>query len=247
MMPSSNHRHYSRFIPSEEVGAVTQWKFGAVDGSDLLPPEPEPEPVALPEEPVFDEAAQLALVQQACDDAYAKGFAQGQAETALEWQRRMDDYVAQQGQELAQSLLSVSRSMESSMAGMQQQMAQDVLALACDIARQVVRQELSCNPQVLVPAVREAVSMLIAEGRPAVVRLNPADLVAVQQPLQAMTESASVQWLPDAAVPSGDCLVESGGTVVDASVSKRWERAVAALGLQSPWQDIKQEADSHGN
>ena len=108
MMPSSNHRHYSRFIPSEEVGAVTQWKFGAVDGSDLLPPEPEPEPVALPEEPVFDEAAQLALVQQACDDAYAKGFAQGQAETALEWQRRMDDYVAQQGQELAQSLLSVS-------------------------------------------------------------------------------------------------------------------------------------------
>jgi len=148
MMPSSNHRHYSRFIPSEEVGAVTQWKFGAVDGSDLLPPEPEPEPVALPEEPVFDEAAQLALVQQACDDAYAKGFAQGQAETALEWQRRMDDYVAQQGQELAQSLLSVSRSMESSMAGMQQQMAQDVLALACDIARQVVRQELSCNPHV---------------------------------------------------------------------------------------------------
>ena len=235
MMPSSNHRHYSRFIPSEEVGAVTQWKFGAVDGSDLLPPEPEPEPVALPEEPVFDEAAQLALVQQACDDAYAKGFAQGQAETALEWQRRMDDYVAQQGQELAQSLLSVSRSMESSMAGMQQQMAQDVLALACDIARQVVRQELSCNPQVLLPAVREAVSMLIA------------GLAAVQQPLQAMTESASVQWLPDAAVPSGDCLVESGGTVVDASVSKRWERAVAALGLQSPWQEAKQEADSHGN
>ncbi|MFX8485600.1 FliH/SctL family protein, partial [Acinetobacter baumannii] len=40
---------------------------------------------------------------------------------------------------------------------MQQQMAQDVLALACDIARQVVRQELSCNPQVLLPAVQEAV------------------------------------------------------------------------------------------
>ena len=89
--------------------------------------------------------------------------------------------------------------------------------------------------------------MLIAEGRPAVVRLNPADLAAVQQPLLAMTESASVQWFPDAAVPSGDCLVESGGTVVDASVSKRWERAVAALGLQSPWQEAKQEADTHGN
>lgn len=247
MMPSSNHRHYSRFIPSEEVGAVTQWKFGAVDGSDSFSSESETESPALPEQPVVDEAAQLALVQQACDDAYAQGFAQGQAETALEWQRRLDDYVAQQGQELAQSLLAVSKSMDSSMAGMQQKMAQDVLSLACDIARQVVRQELSSNPQALLPAVREAVAMLIAEGRPAVVRLNPADLAVVQQPLQAMTDGATVQWLPDAAVPQGDCLVESGGTVVDASVSTRWERAVAALGLQSPWQETEAEKDSHGD
>ena len=47
MMPSSNNqRSYSRFIPSEEVGHFTQWKFGAVDGSDLVEPV-EPEPVAV--------------------------------------------------------------------------------------------------------------------------------------------------------------------------------------------------------
>ena len=112
MMPTSNHSHraYSRFIPSEEVGDVTQWKFGAVDGSDLV--EPEPEPVAeLP--PEVDEAAQQALVQQACDDAYAEGFAQGQAQTALEWQQRMDGYVAQQGQEAAQRLQSVMQSLDA--------------------------------------------------------------------------------------------------------------------------------------
>ena len=59
MMPSSNQRSYSRFIPSEEVGDFKQWKFSAVDGSDLVEPEPEPEPVAeLPAE--LDEAAQQA-------------------------------------------------------------------------------------------------------------------------------------------------------------------------------------------
>lgn len=247
MMPSSSHRHYSRFIPSEEVGAVTQWKFGAVDGSDLLPPEPEPEPVALPEAPVIDEAAQLALVQQACDDAYAQGFSQAQAETALEWQRRMDDYVAQQGHELAQNLHAVTQSLEASLAAMQQKMAQDVLALACDIARQVVRQELKCNPQVLLPVVQEAVGMLLSEGRPAVVRMNPADIATVQEPLQALAGGAAVQWLPDAAVSPGDCLVESGGTVVDATLPKRWERAVATLGLQSPWQDAETEEGGHGH
>lgn len=247
MMPSSSHRHYTRFIPSEEVGAVTQWKFGAVDGSDLLPPEPVPEPAALPEEPVVDEAAQLALLQQACDDAYAEGFAKAQAETALEWQRRMDDYVAQQGHELAQSLHSVCQSLESALGEIQQKMAQDVLALACDIARQVVRQELSCNPQVLLPAVQEAVGMLVAEGRPAIVRLHPTDLAAVQEPLKGVAGGANVQWLPDAAVPAGDCFVESGGTVVDVSVPTRWSRAVATLGLQVPWPEPTPEEDRRGD
>ncbi len=245
MMPSSNQRYYSRFIPSEEVGAVTQWKFGAVDGSDLVEPEPEPE--ALPEVPVIDEAAQLALVQQACDDAYAQGFAQAQAETALEWQRRMDDYVAQQGQELAKSLHAVSQSLDASLAGIQQKMAQDVLALACDIAREVVRQELSCNPQVLLPVVQEAVGMLLSEGRPAVVRMNPSDLAAVQAPLTSLVGGSGVQWLPDAAIAAGDCQVESGGTVVDATLAKRWDRAVATLGLQSPWQEPSLEGGEHAD
>jgi len=235
-MPSSNQRSYSRFIPSEEVGDFTQWKFAAVDGSDLVEPEPEPEPVAeLSVE--LDEAAQQALVQQACDDAYAEGFAQGQAQTALEWQRRMDEYIARQGQEAAQRLQGVLQTLDASLIDMQQQMAQQLLELACDIARQVVRQELSVNPHVLLPVVREAVGMLVTEGRPATVRLNPVDMEAMAEPLREEVHAPGVQWMTDAAVPAGGCLVESAGTVVDGSLDKRWQRAIAALGLQSPWDD----------
>lgn len=239
MMPSSNNqRSYSRFIPSEEVGDFKQWKFSAVDGSDLV--EPTPEPVA--EIPVeVDEAelqAQQALLQQqACDDAYAEGFAQGQAQTALEWQRRMDDYIAQQGQEAAQRLQAVLQTLDASLIDMQQQMAQQLLELACDIARQVVRQELSVNPNALQPVVREAVGMLVTEGRPATVRLNPIDMEAMAQPLREDLDGPGVQWMADAAVPAGGCLVESAGTVVDGSLDKRWQRAIAALGLQSPWSE----------
>lgn len=236
MMPSSNQRSYSRFIPSEEVGDFKQWKFAAVDGSDLVEPEPEPEPVAeLPAE--LDEAAQQALVQQACDDAYAEGFAQGQAQTALEWQRRMDEYIAQQGQEAAQRMRSALQTLEASLIDMQQHMAQQVLELACDIARQVVRHELSVNPNALLPVVREAVGMLVTEGRPATVRLNPEDMEAMAQPLREEINAPGVQWMADAAVPAGGCMVESAGTVVDGSIDKRWQRAIASLGLQSPWDD----------
>jgi len=239
MMPSSNNqRSYSRFIPSEEVGDFKQWKFSAVDGSDLV--EPTPEPVA--EIPVeVDEAelqAQQALLQQqACDDAYAEGFAQGQAQTALEWQRRMDDYIAQQGQDAAQRLQAVLQTLDASLIDMQQQMAQQLLELACDIARQVVRQELSVNPNALQPVVREAVGMLVTEGRPATVRLNPIDMDAMAQPLREELDGPGVQWMADATVPVGGCLVESAGTVVDGSLDKRWQRAIAALGLQSPWSE----------
>ena len=243
-MPTSSQRSYSRFIPSEEVGNFTQWKFGAVDGSDPVEEEPEAEPEVEPAPPEVDEAALQALAQQALDDAYAEGLAQGQAETALEWQRRMDDYIAHQGSEAAQRLRGVMQTLDASLNDMQQQMAQQLLELACDIARQVVRQELSVNPNVLQPVVREAVNMLVIEGRPATVRLNPTDLETVAPPLRAELGAPGVQWMADAAVAQGDCLVESAGTVVDASLGKRWQRAVAALGLQSPWDaDDKEGGD----
>jgi len=236
MMPSSNQRSYSRFIPSEEVGDFKQWKFSAVDGSDLVEPEPEPAPeIPVEVDEAAAEQALQALQQQACDDAYAEGFAQGQAQTALEWQRRMDEYIAQQGQEAAQRVQAVLQTLDASLIDMQQQMAQQLLELACDIARQVVRQELSVNPNALQPVVREAVGMLVTEGRPAMVRLNPLDMEAMAQPLREELDGPGVQWVADAAVPAGGCLVESAGTVVDGSLDKRWQRAIAALGLESPW------------
>lgn len=236
MMPSSNQRVYARFIPSEEVGDVTHWKFGAMDGSDLVESGLDAE--AAPElPPVLDEAQQQALVQQACDEAYAKGVADGEAQATLEWQRRMDEYVAHQGQEAARTLNAVVQSLQASLTDMQQHMAQDLLQLACDIARQVLRHELSVNPNAVQPVVREAVGMLVSEGRPAVVRLNAADMETLAAPLREEFDGAAVQWMADAAVPAGGCLVESAGTVVDGSLDKRWQRAVAALGLESAWQE----------
>lgn len=240
-MPSSSHRAYARFIPSEEVGSVTQWRFGAVDRSGLT--EPVVDAIAVEEVAVeVDEAAQRALVEQACDDAYAEGFAQGQAQAALEWQRRMDEYIAHQGQEAAQRLQGVMHSLDSRLGEIQQDIAQQVLALACDIARQVVRQEISVNPHVLQPVVREALGMLVSEGRPAVIKLNPADMEVAGGALAEEAGAPDVRWVADMTVPQGGCIVESAGTVVDATVSKRWERAVAALGLETAWQEEQPDA-----
>ncbi|MCW8174023.1 FliH/SctL family protein [Verminephrobacter aporrectodeae] len=230
-MPLFSPRSYARIIPSEELGDCTQWKFGAVDGSDRVAPA-----VQIPA--AIDEAAQQALLQQACADAHAAGLAQGQEQTASEWQHRLDEYIVHQGHAAAERLQGVLQALDASLLDMQRRMAQQLLALACDIAREVLRQELSVNPEALHPVVREALGMLVAEGRPASVRLNPADMQGLTQPLRAaLATPQQVQWMADAAVPPGGCLVECAGSVVDGSVEKRWQRALAALGIESPWQE----------
>ena len=239
--PSSKSRLYARFIPSEEVGDVTQWQFGAVDGSDPVVEEPvEEDPAALE----LEEATRQAELQQAREEAFAQGEAQGRAQATLEWQQRMDAYVAGQGQEAAQRLDAVVRMLNASLDDLQQNMAQGVLELACEIARQVLRQELRSNPHALVPVVQEALGMLVADGRPATVRIHPQDHALVGGALQQEFAAATLQWVADATVPPGGCLVEQAGTVVDGSLEKRWQRAIAPLGLASAWQE-EHHGDGH--
>ena len=236
-MPSSN---YTRFIPGEELGHVTRWEFGDVHDAGTLRPlmeraqalEPEPQAPAR-----FDEAEQQALLQQAHDEGHALGLADGRAQERLAAQQQLDEYVAGQGREAAERLAQVAQSLQDSLAGMQQAMAQEVLQLACDIARQVVRREVQGNPQAMLPVVREALDMLAAESRPATVRLHPGDWAALEKPLREEFASPRIEWQADAAVPPGDCLVESAGMQIDGTLDKRWRRAIAALGLTAAWRE----------
>ena len=246
---SSKSRPYGRFIPREEVGEVTHWQFGDVGCPEVWQPLPrliaQGAPHAADAQAEMHaaraaaEAAQAIAVaqqmqwQQACAAAQVQGLEQGRAEAAAEWQQHLDDYVAGAGREAAGRLEAATQQLDASLAAMQQHMAQDVLQLACALARQVVRQELRTNPQALQPVVAEALDMLVADGRPATVRLHPDDHAQVGAALRDAFAGKSLQWLPDADVAPGGCRVEAAGAVVDGSLEKRWQRAVAALGVGS--------------
>ena len=210
--------------------------------------EPEPQAPGISEEEVQH------LLEQARQDAFAQGqqhgleqglqqgHQQGREAADSEWQQRMDDYQRNQGQDIAQRLHAALVQAQQGIKGLQQQMAPELLQLACDIARQVVRQELRCNPQALLPVVREALDMLGAETKPATVRLNPDDWAHLETHLRAAMPNPKVEWLADGSVPQGGCRVEgnNGGALIDGSLERRWQRAVAALGLVSTWYDSPQ-------
>lgn len=245
--------------------AVVKWRFGAVDapGGTFKPmqtaafiPAGSPQfngfsppiahqPQVLPEvdvveqepaEPAFDEEQLQQLLEQAREEGHAKGLAEGKAQAQQQWQQRMDDHISGEGRESVRRVNSVLQSLEENFKQMQSATAQELLNLACDIARQVVRQELRSQPQALLPVIREALDMLVEESRPVTLRLNPADFEVLDEPLRSEHGTHSrIQWVGDASIAAGDVKVESGGAEIDGSLEKRWRRAVAALGLVSTW------------
>jgi flagellar assembly protein FliH len=220
-------RNYTRFVPGEEIGAAEPWNFGAVDTASLL---------LAAQAKVREEASDQVKLDALRQEGYAEGFVQGQAQTRLEAQRQITDFIASQGQEAAQNFTQLFASVQAQQADSEQVMARGVLELACELARQVVRQELSVNPEALRPVIREALGLLAIENKSAVVRLNPADLVVLEEAVRAEFANLSLTLLADATLTRGGCVVESAGTVVDGTLEKRWMRAIANLGLNMPWE-----------
>lgn len=238
--PSSNRaRHYARFIPREEIDDVAHWQFTEVDekarqrAAVLAAAEKPPEPV-------IDEA----MLQQARDEGYQLGLEQGRMEAALEGQRRLDEYITSQGTLASERLNALMASLEQRFTDAEQTVAQGVLAMACEVARQVLRRELATDPESLRPVIREALGLLAADARTAVVRLNPEDHDTFKSVPSEELGGQALKWVSDASVPVGGCLIEAAGAQVDGTLQRRWARAVANLGVDTPWSAQEEAHDA---
>lgn len=224
-------RNQARFIPGEEVATVTEWDFGAVDQASVrfaakIKAQADAEALLRDKE----------LRQSGYAEGYAAGYAQGHAQATLEGQRQINDYITHEGKQTAAQFAALFEHAKTQLAASEGVMAQGVLELACELARQVLRHELSSNPNAALPVVREALGLLAVDNKAAVVRLHPLDLDVLDEVLRQEYPSLSLTLLPDASLARGGCLVEAAGTVVDGTVEKRWLRALASLGLERPWE-----------
>ena len=212
----------SGLVPHEEIRECISWEFGDI---------------------ALNSARQLGVLEQsvqvtvAREEAYAQGLTAGRALAELEMQQEMDRFKIELQRHAAQSLDDLLQSARQGVCDVQAKMADDLLALVCDLSRQVLRRELSeTSIASMLPIVDEALEMLNADAELAVVRLHPEDFHMLQPHLPAAKEDRPLQWTADPAVPAGGCVVDSAGAHIDASVPRRWARAVGELGLSIPWQ-----------
>lgn len=227
-----NMRNYDRFIPGEEIEAVQQWNFGAIDtAAQLLAAQVKARQDK-------EAATQRATEQEhSYQQGFEQGVQQGRMQAQNEVQAQMQAFLAQQAKEAGQQLSQLFASAQVELAQAEQAMAQEVLSLACELARQIVRHELSVNTQVLMPAVSDALALLGADCKTAVVKLNPADLRRLGEQIHEDFGGVALTLRADASIQAGGCVLESAGMVVDATVPKRWQSAVASLGLDAAWED----------
>lgn len=201
-----------------------------MDGSDqvLVPVEP------VVVEPERDHAAEAALAD-ARQQAYAEGFQHGHDAGSQETRDALEATVRRSAEETAVRMGQMLHSMTDQLIASEQLIARQILELASDIARQVVRQELTVNTRHLRAVIGEALETMVEDGLPATVRMHPEDLALVKGALIETLGDNAPELVADPAISPGGCLLQSPSSTVDATIEKRWARAIGNLGLSNSW------------
>ena len=212
---------YARFIPREELSSFSAWTPDALSGGDApaatgLVPGADASPAEAAVESL--EAALQAARQSGYQDGYRDGL------VALEGFKRSF------AQQMTAQLGALLRSVDEQLGAMEEQMAEALAHAAMDLAGQVVRHELTVQPELVAGVAREAVSGVMLSARHITLRVHPDDAPLVAQGAGDELERRGARLVAPPPLSRGGCIVESDVGIVEAGIENRWRRAAAALG-----------------
>lgn len=231
----SSARQATLTVPKEQLTAWQRWEMTSF--AEELGPAPceaqaVPAPVLEPLEPALlideSELDRLRLEAQMAGEkaGYQQGYAQGQAE----------GYAAAMAavHEQAEHLRALTQALPAALRVAEREVADDLMALALDIARQVLGQALTVEPQAILAVVRE---LLQAEpalaGAPQLI-LHPDDASLIKKHLPDDLQAAGWRIRADATTNRGGCRVLASSGEQDATLETRWERVTAMLARNPP-------------
>lgn len=196
-------------VPKEQRTAYQRWELDSFDA-----PRNGGNAVILPT------AAQLErLHQQAHQEGYAAGRREGSEHAAAEALRL---------QQIAAALAEESRQFD-------QRMADELLGLSLRIARQVLQQALKLRPEAIVALVSEVLGQLPLSRQRACLILHPEDATLVRLALGERLRQSDWEIIENAEISRGGCRIEAAECEIDATLERRWQRVVSAIGVEHAW------------
>jgi len=199
----------------EELALDTSGLHAAVSHAREQAPPPPVEPSGL-------DALEVA---HALEDAFARGYEEGRQAGELAEGARLRSAVLA----ASDALGALQRESERWLGNAEANIA----ALAIAVARHVIGQQIAEDKSSMGEMVRGALAEFPID-QPLVVRVNPSDLRAITVALSEggetpVAQRAELQWMSDARIAPGGCLVEGRDRIVDGRVDTALERVYRRL------------------
>jgi flagellar assembly protein FliH len=216
---------YARFIPREELSSFAAWALGDISTSGAAnSPRRREADKAAPVDPAELAAQQLRAARQS---GYQDGYRDGLV--ALDGFKQ--SFAAQTTTQVGALVTAIGEQLDA----LQQDMAKCLAATATQLARRIVRGELTVRPECVAHVAEQAIETLLQSARHIVVRLHPDDHVLVEAGAAEAIAARGARLVADASISRGGCRIDSDIGSVDATIDERWRRAAAALGCDDGW------------
>lgn len=146
-----------------------------------------------------------------------------------------DGYQA--GLEMAKEDISMLKDAIEIFYGAKQQVydsiAPDILAISIDIAKKIIKKEISENPDIILSNIKEILSGLSKEETKIILKVNPvqAEMLRqeVPQAVNAAGLEAKVVIMPDENIMEGGCILTTTNGVIDATIETQMSIISEAL------------------
>lgn len=154
------------------------------------------------------------LLQSSYDEGFSRGFAQGKAALQNASVKELETIVL--------ALTKASERAKNS------DLEQELVAMVVDIARLVIRREVSLEPEIMHAVVTAGLEQVAASSASQCVYLHPVDANIVREQLPA---DVVVRVLDDPSLARGGCRIESGSSEVSAGIEDWLSSVSLQLGL----------------
>ena len=163
------------------------------------------------------------------------GYQDGYRDGLVALESFKQSFASQTSHQISQ----VVASLDTELGALEQHLASSVARVATELARQVVRSELSVRPALVAQVAREAVNAVLMSARQITVMVHPDDHALVAGGCDEALSARGARLLSQPSVARGGCRVESDAGVIDARIHARWAQATHALGTGVHWDDAE--------
>lgn len=212
-------------VPKSQAPGVTRWELNTLKENRQ----------DLSKNPIIAKLAQELIdsKEKAIAEGFAIGFedgkkmglSEGLAISRVEGQQRTTEVV--------NILSEIIFDLQKLFAYSKEHIAQEVVDLSIDLAKVIICRSIEKQPAIIVDVVAKALEQIPILQLPARILLHPQDAEIIEAHQGETLHHAGWRIVQDDTLRRGGCRLETGSHEVDATVEKRIDKMMAALGKES--------------